>query len=39
VFLQANGGNTDADAAFELAILLRDGGRHASVDADLDFIL
>lgn len=32
-------GNTDADAAFELAILLRDGGRDASVYADVDFIL
>lgn len=32
-------GNTDADAAFEFAILLRDGGRHASVYSDFDFIL
>lgn len=32
-------GNTDADAAFEFAILLRDGGRHASVYSDFDFVL
>lgn len=32
-------GNTDADAAFEFAVLLRDGGRHASVYSDFDFIL
>jgi Ca2+-binding RTX toxin-like protein len=32
-------GNTDADAAFEFAILLRDGGRHASAYAGVDFIL
>lgn len=32
-------GNTDADSAFEFALLLRDGGRHASVYSDADFIL
>lgn len=32
-------GNTDGDSAFEFAILLRDGGRHASVYSDADFVL
>lgn len=32
-------GNTDADAAFEIAILLRDGGRPASAYAEHDFLL
>lgn len=32
-------GNTDADAAFEFALLLRDGGRPASAYADVDFVL
>jgi Ca2+-binding RTX toxin-like protein len=32
-------GNTDADAAFEIAILLRDGGRPASGYAEHDFLL
>lgn len=31
--------NTDADSAFELAVLLRDGGRPPSVYADFDFVL